>query len=147
MATIKWRKNLSVGIMRIDLHNQHLLRLLHGLHEALRKGCDKADLKFDFAELVDYSVFHFACEEIWMSRTHYRQVMEHEEDHKRIILRLCKLYKDLQNGCDLTLRELSTLITLLIIHFKEFDASFGRFVLENKLSTTLMAPVPRHKYF
>lgn len=69
---------------RIDQHNQLLFEQVRSLENALSSCSDIHQLKSKFLDALDYLVFHFACEEIWMDRTPYGAINEHKSEHVRL---------------------------------------------------------------
>jgi hemerythrin len=137
MSAFEWDDSFSVGVLQVDQHNKNLLKLFCDLYRGLIEQSDMRRTKFQFEELSDYIVYHFACEEIWMGRTDYRLIPEHREGHKQIKQMLVNIYKTYQHGDISVAKRLSTLANSVIAHIKESDTTYGNFA-HDKLSAKLM---------
>lgn len=69
MASFEWSETLSVGVLKIDLHNQHLLGQLRKLGEAFTLHQDNFNLRFEMADLIEYTAFHRCLPKVLRRRT------------------------------------------------------------------------------
>jgi hemerythrin-like metal-binding protein len=138
MANFGWDESCSVGVTQIDNLNRHLLELFSGLHDCFTEGRDICEMRIKFEDLSNYFIFHFACEEIWMSRANYKQANQHHKDHEHLCKRLSNIHQNFQDGELYILSILPSFVASLTIHIKKSDTCFGRFIANNKKSVSLM---------
>ena len=144
MSTLDWDDSYEVGIHQIDQHNKQLLERLSLVSKAFVQNINPINLKWELTDLLDYIVFHFACEEIWMAHVNYKLIAEHQEEHKRLRQRLLDVHGDFMDANRPLLRKLRSFTRSLVEHFKEDDVSFGRFLADNQRTTRLMNKLDRH---
>ena len=137
MPSFEWDFRFSVGVRQIDKHNQLLFNLLHQLSKNIRNRADTLDIKLKFEELLEYIVYHFACEKIWMTHTGYGLIHEHQQEHMRIKQRILEIYQGFQNGNIPILNTFPSLSKLIIAHIQNSDTTYGYFV-SDKLTSKLM---------
>ena len=124
MSVAEWDGSLSIGIAKIDLHNQQLYSVLGNLYNGI-------DVKSNYeteqrlSELLDSYTFHVACEEIWMSRSKSNFTTNHHTDHtriKEIIAEIIIRHKDNKAS----VREMIiNLINSFIQHIKKYDVEYA----------------------
>jgi hemerythrin-like metal-binding protein len=134
MAALEWNDSFSIGVLKVDQHNQHLFELLSSLHKGLTEHSDARIIKHGFEDLSDYIIYHFACEEIWMVRSKFSLVTEHSEQHNRLRLMFFDTYNQFKHGNISGAIAISSLIKLVIAHIEKCDTSYGCFA-NGKLST------------
>jgi hemerythrin len=127
MTAFEWDDSFSIGVRKVDQHNQHLFELLGSLHKGLTEHSDIEIIKDGFEDLADYIVYHFACEEIWMMHTNYSSVTEHMEQHNQLRLMFFDTYNQFKHGNILGAIEICSLIKMVIAHIKKCDTSYGCF--------------------
>jgi hemerythrin len=85
MATFRWDVQFETGLPEVDAQHRHLVDILVGLSARLEKeaAVDPADLAPVYAELVDYSRYHFQTEERLQSEVGLdaRHVLHHVREH------------------------------------------------------------------
>jgi hemerythrin len=138
MPILKWDDSFSVGVRQIDMHNQYLLALVASLYQGHTKQSKIENTSLAFAELIDFIVYHFACEEIWMDHTKYSFITEHKEEHKKLYQNIVDIHIDFEHENTLALRKLPSLTKSVIAHIKKYDAAYAHSVANNKLSSSLM---------
>ena len=137
MSVFEWNDSLSVGVQQIDEHNQHLLKLIHGLYKGLIEQSNMQRTKLEFSELSEYIVFHFACEEMWMNNAKYSIITGHQEQHKQLRLMFMDIYNHSDHGDISIATMLLSLMQFIITHIQKSDATYGHFVYD-KLSEKLI---------
>lgn len=128
MAAFDWDDSFSVGVRQVDQHNQHLFNLLRNINKELIEDTYSLRTKIDFYELSEYIVFHFASEEIWMTKSKYSIITVHQEQHKQLILVFLDIYKHFQDGDISISTMLPRLMLLVVAHIQKGDATYGHFV-------------------
>ena len=138
MPFFEWDVRFSVGVRQIDKHNRYLFNLLNRLNKDIHGRSDTVDIKLEFEELLEYVVYHFACEGIWMTHTGYELIHEHQQEHMHIEQRILKIYQYFQNGNISILTIFPSLSKLIIAHIQKSDTEYGHFA-SDKLASKLMA--------
>lgn len=124
MKHIAWSDDFKVGVEPIDRRNSHLIGLIQQAQEALLEdpyhicGCNLID------ELIDYVSYHFANEEIWMSRRRYERLSGHVGDHLRCMSLIIDRNKQCRAGAISCLEMLSEIFNTLVPHIVSFDAGY-----------------------
>lgn len=137
MTIYDWDDSFSAGIRQIDQHNQRLFALLKRLRKTVARHQVIPAINSELNDSLDYLVYHFACEEIWMIHTGYQFIVEHEKAHVQLRLKLTDVIKEIKNGSPLVSRVLPIQVKSLIVHIKQYDIPFGHFAID-RLSKRLM---------
>ena len=77
-----WTTDYAIGVWQIDEEHQRLFALAEGMHEAMLNGKGKVVMGGLFADLVNYTCFHFAHEEQLMGRLKYPDRRQHQHEHE-----------------------------------------------------------------
>jgi hemerythrin len=132
MTIIGWDNSFSVGVRKIDQHNQLLLELINNLYIELVKHPQKEQTKLDFHHLLDYIFFHFACEEIWMHQTKDKFVTynhnQHQVEHKQLCQRLLEIHAAYQYNHIIGRRQIPLLAKSILAHIKLHDSAYAHFI-------------------
>ena len=128
---VDWDDTLLVGVSKVDAHNRQLILLSQFLHNALATRPLAETARTQFADLLDYLVFHYACEEIWMAHAGYACAAEHEEEHKQLNQRVRDIYRSFLTRDTSVLRRFTCWTQSMVVHIKNEDALFGRFLSES----------------
>lgn len=81
MSLINWNNNLSVNIKEIDGQHKRLVDLINTLHDAMKVGKGPDVMNKIFAELLDYTVYHFGTEEKLFQEYGYPEYSKHKKEH------------------------------------------------------------------
>ncbi len=79
---VEWNDKLSVGIEEIDEQHKVLVKLVNDLYGAIIKKTDDEVVDDILAELIQYTIVHFAVEESLMRIFDYPQYEEHKKHHQ-----------------------------------------------------------------
>ena len=145
MPSFEWDVRFSVGVRQIDQHNQNLFNLLNLLHKDLHNKSDTLEIKCKFEELLDYVIYHFACEEIWMTHTGYSLIHDQEQEHIHIKQIIINIYQEYQKSDLSILKKFPSLFRLIISHIQKLDTTYGHFA-NDKLSSKLMTKDQKYGY-
>jgi len=131
MGIAVWSEDLACGYELIDLQHKHLFSLINSLDESLQKPITREELSLLLADLLEYTEFHFRCEEELMRSLDYPHLFEHRTIHEK----LTKQVRDLQFRLG---HEESTLAVFFDVssfladwlkhHIKENDITMIKFV-------------------
>ncbi len=80
MAKLNWTSDLDTGIAEIDNQHRRILDYINKLNE-LREAPDRAGVGEVIAEMVDYTMSHFAFEESLMENAGYVFARPHKKVH------------------------------------------------------------------
>lgn len=92
---IPWEKQYEIGIPKVDGEHQELLSKINTLITCMntKRGIEKA-----FAELKQYTVFHFDEEEEYMRSINYPSYESHKRVHEKLLSTVGKFEADLKSG-------------------------------------------------
>jgi hemerythrin len=94
MGLLHWEKRYSVGIEAVDHEHRELVDLVNRLYdEARARGSKIAALGF-FGDLFKAISAHFALEERFMRERGYDQLMQHKNDHERLLDEIRDIMED-----------------------------------------------------
>jgi hemerythrin len=131
VTTFRWDPQFETGLEEIDLQHRHLVGLIDALGARLEREVeiDLADLGQTYAELLDYTRYHFKAEEGLMAaaglderhaRTHHR---EHLEFSRQVEEMVCRPAGAPESG---PRRLLEFLVHWLTYHILGSDQAMGR---------------------
>lgn len=130
---ITWTSELELGIEKFDNHHKHLVGIINRLDLVLHTQDKRQDaLSTILRELLDYTMFHFKAEEVYMRSIGFPEVLAHKALHKDLI-------DQLQYKVDLFLQNRSIEISLmaflhkwLLNHIAIEDHTYAKYAIENK---------------
>ena len=94
MGLLHWEKRYSVGVEAVDHEHRELVDLINRLYEEARsKGSKVAILGF-FGDLFKSISAHFALEERIMRERGYDQLLQHKDDHERLLDEIRDIMED-----------------------------------------------------
>lgn len=96
MGLLRWEKHYSVGIGAVDHEHQELIKLINRLYdEATSQGSKEAVVNF-FGDLFKAISAHFALEERFMRERSYDQLIQHKNDHERLLDEIRDIMEDFE---------------------------------------------------
>jgi len=130
MKTIKWNRDLAVGIEDIDEDHQKLIKQLNNLLAACFAGQGPVVLGKTLCEMQKYTREHFANEEDIMHKAGYPGLQEHRELHAELISELDDLIEAFEVGAshDLSNKTMQFLEDWLLHHILIEDKKIGRYM-------------------
>lgn len=130
-----WRPEYETGFNTVDHQHQHLFDVINRLHQAMSEGHGKEVIQETLAEMIDYTVDHFATEEKLMVEYNYPLYQDHKKIHDRLTRQVKEIADKFANGDRFVTIELSHFLTQwLIHHIKGQDQKMIRFLQEQKVS-------------
>jgi hemerythrin-like metal-binding protein len=85
MSLLRWEDRYSVGVAAVDHEHRELIELINRLYaEATAQGSKDTVLNF-FGDLFNAISSHFALEERLMRERSYDQLIQHKNDHERLL--------------------------------------------------------------
>jgi hemerythrin len=135
MPLITWDKSYSVNVKRCDEQHQKLFALMNQLHDAMRVGAGGSVVQKVVRELNDYTISHFAAEELLLERFGYPGLAEHREEHQRFVAKVNQFRDDLeQGGGTSSVAVLEFLKDWLARHIKQTDRKYSSHLNENGIN-------------
>lgn len=119
-----------VGIEQVDREHQKLFELASKIYDSLALDIvlPMTEVKSAIAELIDYTMTHFANEESLMAANGYPSLQEHHELHAYLIYRIKDFEKDVERGEQVTpVDAYEFLCSWLGDHILASDRNFGEF--------------------
>ena len=145
MPVVEWNYTFLLGIKEIDQHHQRLVELLNKAYEEFKVGATVENMQSVIDQLVDYSAYHFDCEERWMADVSYHSLAKHKEEHAIFTSRILEFQNTLRQNGNVSLELVSFLSNWVTHHILTTDAELGRFVelqsIRRKVSKKLSKPV------
>lgn len=129
MALIEWKADYSVNIAEIDDQHKKLVDLINTLHAAILSGTGKDALTHILADLVDYTLNHFATEEKFFDEYDYPESESHKQKHQDLVQQVAALQKKQADGEKvLTMDVMNFLRDWLQDHILGTDKKFGPYL-------------------
>jgi hemerythrin len=129
MALFDWKEEYSVGVPTIDEQHKKLIAIINRLHEAMLAGSASKVMDGIFAELLDYTVYHFSTEEKLFQQHQYPQTSVHTNKHIDLTKTAQQLQSDFASGkTRITLDTMNFLKDWLNDHILQVDKQAGAFL-------------------
>ncbi len=137
MAFLVWDSELSVGIYKIDEQHKTLLTLINQLHEGMRSGNNKEQLRKTLIGLKEYAELHFSMEEDLMTQHGFPDIKDHQVQHNKFIKKILDFEIEFDEGSILLSMEVvQYLRNWYLSHVKGMDQEYADFFREKGLSFT-----------
>jgi len=95
---LEWTPAYSVGHEEIDRQHQVLFDYVNAFHDALEDGVEQDLLVQIFAQVLEYTRFHFRDEEALMAQYAYPDLQRHKQLHQRLVETVMELQESLCAG-------------------------------------------------
>lgn len=128
MNQIKWTKELSVGIDKIDQQHMKLIAIINKVQSMFESNKSKNQLEEVLNELVEFARIHFTTEEEYFIKWNYPYTEEHKAEHGRLILKVLQ-FKDKfdKTGVKIIPDLLNFLKDWLENHLKKHDFKYANY--------------------
>jgi len=94
MSLLHWEDRYSVGVAAVDHEHKELIELINRLYEeAVARGSKEAVVNF-FGDLFKTVSAHFALEERLMRERGYDRLIQHKNDHERLLDEIRDIMED-----------------------------------------------------
>ncbi|EAT16350.1 bacteriohemerythrin [Desulfuromonas acetoxidans] len=128
MALLEWKDRFLTGVDPFDDHHRHLFFLLNKAYEDFESGKLNDSMGGLLNELIDYTIYHFHAEEVWMEEHHFPKHEKHCQEHARFMARISELHVDYLSGqTKINLEVLAFMKNWIEEHIMVSDAEYGRF--------------------
>ena len=94
MGLLHWERRYSVGIEAVDHEHRELVDLINRLYEEARARGSKVAVLGFFGDLFKAISSHFALEESLMREHGYGQLIQHKNDHERLLDEIRDIMED-----------------------------------------------------
>jgi hemerythrin len=123
MGLLHWEKRYSVGIDAVDHEHRELIELINRLYdESTAQGSKDAVIGF-FGDLFKAISAHFALEERFMRERSYDQLIQHKNDHERLLDEIRDIMEDFEASDSFDERLLAQRLDAWFSrHFESHDA-------------------------
>lgn len=132
-GTIEWNSNLETGNFEIDSQHQLFVGLILKIVSKVEDGSDKDLVELLLMELLKYAEFHFCSEENIMIENNYHGLLEHKQEHERVLAelrnRLFSLRYDYINFDQLR----TFLIDWFISHTASVDLKLAEYIAQKEI--------------
>lgn len=99
MQKIRWDNSFSVNNTEIDNQHQKWIGIYNRMHEAMITGDYTTQQGLEILkEMLEYARFHFSCEEEYMRKIDYPDIVNHRRIHKDFDTLIYSYYRDIQDG-------------------------------------------------
>ena len=95
---VKWSDDYSVGIKSVDDQHKKMIGIIKTLHDAIADGKATQILDKTFAELLDYTNYHFTYEEELFKWYGYPESETHKKEHAELRKQLARLKRQMEEG-------------------------------------------------
>ncbi|MDI6617845.1 MAG: bacteriohemerythrin [Clostridiales bacterium] len=129
--SIKWTKNLEVGIEDIDNQHKELFKRIDDLFNACNAKLGKQEIGHTLDYLCDYVHTHFQNEEQYQRKYNYPEYPMHAKIHEQFLNEVNDLKSEFdKNGPTLgfIIKFNKKVVDWLINHIGKLDKKFGEFV-------------------
>ena len=93
-----WRPEHSVNIAELDRQHQNLFRIIQNLHQAIAAGRGQEVTAAVLANVVNYTIHHFAAEENLMHQHGFPGIAAHRIEHNTLTLKISRFQKEYAEG-------------------------------------------------
>jgi hemerythrin len=123
MAILRWVPELDTGIDEIDVQHRRIVDYINRLY-ALRDSPDRDGLGEVIAEMVDYTISHFAFEEGVMENAGYMFAGPHKRVHELFTRKVAEMQSRFDAGENVTQELHGMLSRWLFNHIRNEDHGY-----------------------
>ena len=129
MPRLAWNDSYSLNIEAIDDQHKRLFDLANCLFDSMQAGAGNRTLRHALAELIRYTMTHFAAEEAAMEAYGYPALAEHRREHEQLTAQVLDFVDKYHVGrAEIGASLLDFLQTWLTQHILGCDLKFGQFI-------------------
>jgi hemerythrin-like metal-binding protein len=129
-----WSDSLSVGVKAMDDQHRVLVGILNDLHTAMLAGKAHTITGELLHKLVEYTKFHFACEEELMQEAGFAGLAAHHQRHQELTREVELFVGRYQRGEEmLNIHLMNFLRDWLSHHILEEDREYGTWINRKKI--------------
>jgi hemerythrin len=130
MSLMKWNDNYSVGILFMDHEHKRLVAMINELYDGIMANHSREVIGKVLDELIDYTKHHFAHEEEYFAKTHYREAVKHKQLHDELARQVLDIQRRYKSGAlaTITLELMNFLQSWLAKHIQGDDKRYGSYL-------------------
>jgi len=129
MALMTWSDQLSVNIKQVDSQHMKLVELLNSFHDSMKMGKGKEAMGKTFADLLDYTAYHFSAEEDLLKKHDYPAFPGHKKEHEALTKKVTELNQRFSRGdLAITIDTMTFLKNWLSDHIMGSDKKYATFL-------------------
>ena len=125
---IIWNDNYSIRIKEIDVQHKHLCSIINKLIKKTNGHSPDINYEDLLEELINYTKWHFACEESLMEILNYEKYDEHKEEHISLLNMLSEKAEQVKLNKTAAYELSSFLFNWFGGHSFGYDKELGQFV-------------------
>jgi hemerythrin len=130
---IQWTPELSVDNASLDAEHQEWIRLLNEFYIGLKSGEPNQKLEILITGMINYTNYHFANEEKYMTTNHFPDFESHKEKHELYVAKLKEYHDKIKEGkLVISIEVTNYLKSWLLNHIKGSDQQYARFINKAK---------------
>ena len=99
MSLLHWKDRYTVGVAAVDHEHKELIGLINRLYNEVAAQASKQAVVDFFGDLFKAISSHFALEERLMRERRYDQLIQHKNDHERLLDEIRDIMEDFE-ACD-----------------------------------------------
>jgi hemerythrin len=128
---MEWNDNYLLGVKEFDEQHEHLVDLMNMSWDLFKNQAPQARLEMILDELFEYTAYHFAAEEQWMTEHSYPKIDEHKEEHALFRHKIIEFQHVFHDGKPTIKMDLyAYLAKWLYSHIQDKDPDYARFFAE-----------------
>ncbi len=122
---VRWTPDFSVGVREFDEHHRTMLDMINRLLKARGSNQEPAVVGEIMDQLVKYTHFHFAAEEVLLEETNYPELDLHRDEHEDFIQQITALQGKFDAGVELSGEDLLEILARwLLDHILGMDKRY-----------------------
>jgi hemerythrin len=126
MALVKWNNCYSVKVEKHDAQHQNVFEMINNLADAMRKGQGAAAIQPTLSRLLKHLYVHMQDEEDMMRQCGYPDLVAHQKEHRRYVLRVERFKACLEEtGNEDTVALLHILRDIILEHILGPDLAYS----------------------
>jgi hemerythrin-like metal-binding protein len=128
-----WKESMRIGMKLIDEQHEALLRWIEKLNVQPMAAIASRNFVDSLSAVKRLEMLHFETEEMFMQRIGFRpdQLVEHVDDHGRLLAQLVKVEFDVNSGVRKAAAEAyRTIKGEVLRHIAKYDMSLSKFAVD-----------------
>ena len=139
MPIIDWNVSLMLGVSPFDDHHKRLVDLINLVYDNLITDAPREVTELVLNELLEYTIYHFSEEELWMEQHAYPKLDDQKREHSQFILRIENLLEEHRTqNAPLSPDTLSFLMNWLSQHIKQKDIQYGVYMAQQGIPLSVL---------
>jgi len=124
----------NAGVAKFDEQHKALIQMINRLHDAMKAGRARSELKAILESLASYTAKHFLDEERVMQIHGYTGLDRHKEQHNEFAERVKEIVKQHEKGETVLSMDIMTMLQdWLVKHILGTDKTYSDFFKERRV--------------